>query len=122
MGLDMYVNAVTNRPAVEVDFTVNDVEAELHYWRKHPNLHGWMERLYLSKGGTHPEFNGTTVLLTPVDIDLLEIAITKKQLPETDGFFFGASDGTEITDDLAFITKARAAFANGLFIYYCSSW
>jgi hypothetical protein len=35
------------------------------------------------------------------------------ELHHTDGFFFGASDGTEIDDDLRFIRKAREAIAAG---------
>ncbi|ODR91767.1 hypothetical protein A8M32_08600 [Sinorhizobium alkalisoli] len=38
-------------PAAPVDFEVEEATA-LHYWRKHPNLHGWMERLYREEGGT----------------------------------------------------------------------
>ena len=28
-----------------------DAYTEIAYWRKHPNLHGWMEDLYYKKGG-----------------------------------------------------------------------
>lgn len=34
--------------ASSVDFEVETL-AELHYWRKHPNFHGWMEKLYPRK-------------------------------------------------------------------------
>jgi hypothetical protein len=45
MGLDMYAMTTTEAVADAVDFKVG-IAAELHYWRKHPNLHGWMEALY----------------------------------------------------------------------------
>jgi hypothetical protein len=124
MGLDQYVFAIEQAPSKPVEF--GEVEAkesqELHYWRKHPDLHGWMEGLYRTKGGRESEFNWVPVVLTVADIDLLEIAVKKKKLPPTSGFFFGQSDGSEIEDDLLFIRKARKALAEGLTIYYTSSW
>lgn len=126
MGLDMYA-FTTGRSAATtpVDFKPNasgqDI-TELHYWRKHPNLHGWMEDLYRRKGGRSPDFNCNTVELTLADLNELEAAIRAGALPPTAGFFFGESDGTEREDDLAFITKARAALAEGLVVYYDSWW
>ena len=31
---------------------------EIAYWRKHPNLHGWMEQLAEQKGLEYGSFNG----------------------------------------------------------------
>jgi hypothetical protein len=42
--------------ASSVDFEVETL-AELHYWRKHPNLHGWMEQHYREKGDSAKSFN-----------------------------------------------------------------
>jgi hypothetical protein len=50
MGLDMYAFKTKEAIEIEVDFQVKEVE-EIHYWRKHANLHGWMENLYETKGG-----------------------------------------------------------------------
>ena len=121
MGLDMYVRTTKRRLKTPIDFTTKDTDTELYYWRKHPNLHGWMEQLYRAKGGTD-EFNCTTVQLTVGDIDNLDLVIRTGKLPETCGFFFGMSDGNECEDDLEFIAKARAAFANGLSVYYYAWW
>ena len=112
MALDMYART-TRRLKSPTDFATKSADRELHYWRKHPNLHGWMENLYSRKSGTQ-EFNCTTVQLTLEDIDLLKVAIDENKLPQTCGFFFGESDGSEREDDLAFIAKARAAFEQGL--------
>jgi hypothetical protein len=125
MGLDMY--AFTAPRAIvtaEVDFKPTDKSgvAELHYWRKHPDLHGWMEALYRRKGGASADFNCDTLNLSAADLDELEAAIQSRVLPSTSGFFFGASDGSEIDDDLAFIAQARAALAEGLAVYYDSWW
>jgi hypothetical protein len=50
-------------PKSDVDFDGNDA-IELYYWRKHPNLHGWMESLYYEKGGTADNFNCVNLQLT----------------------------------------------------------
>src|ERR1700723_1564892 len=95
MGLDMFAYVTDATPATPVDFPEPEKCEELHYWRKHPNLHGWMQRLYEAKGGTNPDFDLDPVILTSADLDKLEAAITGNGLPETSGFFFGASDGSE---------------------------
>jgi len=121
MGLDMYARTTKRRLKSPIDFAEREADQELHYWRKHPNLHGWMEYLYRAQGGTK-EFNCVTVQLSPTDIDALEVAINDGDLPETSGFFFGESDGSEREDDLTFIAKAREAFKQGLCVYYNSWW
>ncbi|MGB3832647.1 MAG: phosphoglycerate kinase [Mesorhizobium sp.] len=120
MGLDMYACTLREPPATPVDFKADEV-SELHYWRKHPNLHGWMEQLYREKGGTQ-EFNCVNLQLAAADLDRLEVAIRAGNLPRTAGFFFGASDGTETEGDLGFIAKAREALAAGLTVFYSSWW
>src|SRR6056297_253171 len=99
MGLDMY--ALTTDKTVEqtVDFSAEGA-TEFYYWRKHPNLHGWMQRLYFEKGGQDETFNCATVKLCADDLDALESDIKAGNLPTTQGFFFGASDGSETEDDL----------------------
>lgn len=124
MGLDMYAKTI---PAEDiegqlVDVWVGDNATELHYWRKHPNLHGWMEMLYRSREGENDEFNTSSVVLTPEDLDALEQDILDSNLPKTSGFFFGSSDGQEKDDDLAFIAKARDAHAAGLAVVYYAWW
>lgn len=121
MGLDMFALTTTETLASEVDFE-NERHQELHYWRKHPNLHGWMEDLYRDKGGSANSFNCVNLALTAPDLDRLEADIRQRQLPKTSGFFFGESDGSETRDDLSFVAKAREAIAAGLTVYYTSWW
>jgi hypothetical protein len=121
MGLDMYASTVTEKPASEVDFEVKACEP-LHYWRKHPNLHGWMARLYEAKGGQDEDFNCVNLHLTAHDLGALEAAIKADGLPFTTGFFFGESEGSEYADDLAFIARAREAIAAGRFVVYSAWW
>lgn len=133
MGLDMfaYAGVISNQH----DFFVNDqeqVEAnepprEIAYWRKHPNLHGWMEQLWRNKNNTHGlndiTFNGIELELTWEDLDALEMDIKNGQLPSTSGFFFGTpADDYYRVQDLEFVRNARAEIFMGLRIFYNSSW
>lgn len=121
MGLDMYACTINREPPRPVDFKADDA-VEIHYWRKHPNLHGWMERLYREKGGKDDSFNCVNLQLTRADLDALDDAIRSRSLPSTSGFFFGESDGSEADDDLQFVAKAREAIAAGLTVFYSSWW
>lgn len=123
MGLDMNAWVTKAMPENGVDFqTHNFNPTELHYWRKHPNLHGWMEDLYYKKGGKAESFNCVNVELNMSDLDFLEEDIKNGNLPKTGGFFFGESNGTETEDDLEFISKARKAIEEGNYVYYNSWW
>lgn len=101
---------------------------EIAYWRKHPNLHGWMEQLWRSKGAPadlddDTMFNGVELELTWEDIDMLENDIKQGALPGTNGFFFGdPADDYYREDDLKFIKEARAQLFLGLKVFYNSSW
>ena len=89
MGLDMFAFSTKAKPKTEVDFeTKNFDPEEIHYWRKHPNLHGWMRNLYEEKGGDkNSSFNGDCVVLTESDLDDLEHDLKQYDLPQTSGFF-----------------------------------
>ncbi len=121
MGLDMYAMITKEELDAEVDFKVTEC-TEIHRWRKHPDLHGWMEELYFEKGRTAHCFNCVFVVLTADDLFRLEEAIHEGTLPNTRGFFFGNSDGSERDDDMFFIRKAREAIADGYTVYYNSWW
>jgi hypothetical protein len=99
--------------------------AALAYWRKHPNLHGFIEEIYRRKGGKDfqwDQFSGP-VVLDREDIDAIEQATTKGELPFTQGFFFGQSE-REYHDPLTleFCKRARAAIEAGKTVIYDSSW
>jgi hypothetical protein len=122
MGLDMYAYAAA-KP--NMDWNSNN-QRELAYWRKHPNLHGWMEQLWHSRNTdptTDPMFNGVELELTWEDIDQLEHDIQNNLLPSTSGFFFGDdSDNYYKQQDLDFVKQARAELFSGLKVFYNSSW
>ena len=137
MGLDMYAYAAA-RAGQQTEFyegAVWDEELkesvnldvikprEIAYWRKHPNLHGWMERLAESKGLDYDTFNGVELELTFDDIMQLERDINNSNLPSTEGFFFG-SDADEYykEHDLAFVYEAKSRLFLGQRVFYNSSW
>ena len=124
MGLDMYACKTKAKPKSKVDFEWGDNDGELFYWRKHPNLHGWLEKLYRKHNGKDEMFNCSCIELSDIDLDALEAAIGEDSLPGTSGFFFGSSgcDEEERKRDLDFVSKARKAIADGWHVYYTSSW
>lgn len=116
MGLDMY--AYIARKKGDDLSTVR----EIAYWRKHPNLHGWMENLYRDRGGNET-FNGVELELSWEDVDRLEKTIKAGKLPFTEGFFFGQpADNIYYEDDLKFCINAKAELFLGLKVFYNSSW
>jgi hypothetical protein len=120
MGLDMYARKTKKKISKMVGFKDRQLES-FYYWRKHPNLHGWMETLYFLKGG-RSEFNLEPVQLTLTDLDHLERDLRAGRLVHTTGFLFGESDGTEVEGDLEFVALARAAIHDGYTVYYTSWW
>ncbi|CZT38071.1 hypothetical protein [Rhizobium sp. 9140] len=120
MGLAMFAIKTPKQIRKSVDF--KDRQGEyFHVWHKHPDLHTWIEELYLEKGGAHL-FNKVNVRLTLDDLDRLERAIEEKLLPKTVIFTFGISDGSEMEDDLEFVAKARTAIHEGYSVYCQSNW
>ena len=123
MGLDQYATARRGEGTIDEDgFTHYKDSIELAYWRKHPNLQGWMEDLWLAKGG-ECEFNCVDLELKIEDLDLLEQSLDESALPETVGFFFGAnSDDHYSEQDREFIVQARASIKQGYKVIYHSWW
>lgn len=129
MGLDMFAWRVKAEDAIgDFEIARNEEDSakveEIFYWRKHHDLHGWMESLYRIKGGTKKSFNCVPVRLTMNDLQLLESAVLENRLPKTQGFFFGTNppDELSIKRDMEFISTAKIAISMGDAIYYDSWW
>lgn len=139
MGLDQYAYAGRDGQAAAYQSQEGDWDpitqewvskgpvskpVELAYWRKHPNLHGWMQKLWEAKGGSG-NFNGDELELTWEDIDILEHDIKKGHLAHlnTEGFFFGKpADNHYYEQDLKFCIDAKAEIFLGFKVFYNSSW
>lgn len=112
MGLDMYLegrkfllndweNPTNNRS--EDGFKIKEVTLELGYWRKHPNLHGYIVQTFANGVDECQDIE-----LSIKNCEQIIAAVKAKQLPNTTGFFFGASDGNEIDEDVKIFEKAIA--------------
>jgi hypothetical protein len=156
MGLDMYAYAVdkenAHRPYAELskedgDFidehgweaeNPNRRLVEIHYWRKHNALHGWMQSLWESRGCPLPDgreggnamgdFNCVPLELAEEDLKRLRDDIKNRRLKPQAGFFFGSTeysdeDWEEYTkQDLEFVENASKVIADGGKVYYDSWW
>lgn len=95
MGLDMYLKGekfywTTNDPKNELKedgFRVTEKILRLGYWRKHPNLHGYIVNTF-NKGVD----DCRNIYLDIDDCISIMRAIKENKLPHTEGFFFGQSD------------------------------
>ena len=110
MGLDMHLNGsqyfwgsdlklpeLSHRP-------LKTAEVEIGYWRKHPNLHGYIVDRF-AEGVDECQ----RIHLTMADIDQIILAINDAILPHTEGFFFGKSELTQEQKayDLSIFEEAR---------------
>jgi len=112
MGLDMYLTGEKHyfayppeeaRISIEDGFEVRSKMLRLGYWRKHPNLHGYIVNTFADG-----EDKCQQIELDESRIAEIISAIKAENLPHTEGFFFGASDGTEKEEDLKVFTAALA--------------
>ena len=105
MGLDMYLNSRIYHSGITYDenkkmrerkletvegFKKKATELEIAYWRKHPNLHG-----YIVKTFNEGEDDCRPIELTPENLNQIANAIEKNELPYTQGCFFGSSEDHE---------------------------
>ena len=125
MGLDQFVLVKADRQPAP--------HRVIGQWRKHPNLHGWMEDLWLDKGkpdgADGREFNCVELPLLEEDILFCMEAIQNKQLPHTEGFFFGDEDEwsedereSQRQEDLAIMKECLAEVQSGREVIYDSWW
>ena len=109
MGLDMYLNGeryFMGRPPREAGkITVKAEIYDLGYWRKHPNLHGYIVQTFADGVDECQE-----IALGEERLAQIIEAVRAKELPHTIGFFFGASEGTddEAAEDIAILQSALA--------------
>lgn len=114
MGLDMYltgekymardfVNPDNNEK--EDGFRIDSKRLELGYWRKHPNLHGFIVQTFADGVDQCQE-----IFLGPDKIDKIIAACRKMELPHTTGFFFGESEMTpeQMEEDVLTFEQAKA--------------
>ena len=119
MGLDQYAYVLRE----------DGETLEIARWRKHPDLHGWMEKLWVKKDRPVPEgweptdiFNCVPLELDEGDIEALSSDLENNALPHTEGFFFGQTQPEELSTDELFVQRARGNFGLGNRVFYDSWW
>lgn len=112
MGLDMYLCGEeffwTNWEHPEKNlkkdgFKVTGMRLELGYWRKHPNLHGFIVKEFADGVDECQEIE-----LTQDDLLAIIKATKEHNLPATEGFFFGESSAGDDEPTIEIIQKALA--------------
>lgn len=109
MGLDMYLEGVLESSRV----------VELGYWRKHPNLHGYIVKTF-AQGIDECQ----KIPLTANDLQNILTASEENRLPFTTGFFFGVSDPEHKQETKEILTNAIAWLKENpnRTLYYQASW
>ena len=131
MGLDMYLEGekylFNDRENPQNDLREDGYEVRskilrLGYWRKHPNLHGFIVKTFAD--GID---NCEPIALEDTDIERIIEAVARDDLPHTEGFFFGVTDGTEKDETIRIFTAALAWLrikqdTGFRTVYYRASW
>jgi hypothetical protein len=109
MGLDMYLCGKNK----------NNEEIELGYWRKHPDLHGYIVQNFA--GGVD---ECQRIPLSAMDLASIVSDIEDKKLPKTEGFFFGSSGPEDDAPSIDILNEAIDWLLEneGSTIYYQASW
>lgn len=110
MGLDMYI--------FQTKEGYSNMDSELAYWRKHPNLHGYIVNTF--KNGVD---DCEPIELSQVDVIKIYDAVSKDELPFTEGFFFGTSRPEQKTETLNKLREVLDFIKNNKkSVYYQASW
>lgn len=124
MGLDQYAY----KSIFSSDLFTPDNHEKIFYWRKNPDLHGWMEKLWEQRNedtiinSPEMQFNTVYLELTLDDLTDLEYQNEGETLPETKGFFFGKTEESDKEKNKEFIEIARQAINDDYRVYYFSWW
>lgn len=120
MGLDMYIRYGNLTPEQQEAESYEDwKKRELCYWRKHPNLHG-----YIVKTFARGEDECQQIPLTVADVQRILKASQGNRLPKTDGFFFGQSQPSDKADTKVQLEALLTWMADhpSERVYYQASW
>jgi hypothetical protein len=86
------------------------------------NIPSILEKI-LENASNQRVFNCQPVRLNLSDLEQLETAVNRGELPATSGFFFGDNADEEYKEqDLQFIKMSREAINHGYQVYYNSWW
>lgn len=104
-------------------------EEDIKYWRKHSDLHGFMQEIYAQRGGEE-SFNCIPLLLNKEDCinisayakEQLDKYSKNKDIKHTEGFFFGSSCEEDWIETIATFANVLATVDFDKETVYYSSW
>ena len=132
MGLDMYLYGEkfywTNwkdpsKDLLEDGFKLQSKILYLGYWRKHPDLHGFIVKTFANGRDECQRIH-----LTGEDLIKIIEAVKSNTLPHTEGFFFGTSENADEQNTIEQLEKAlewiQSVHEEGISrqVYYEASW
>jgi hypothetical protein len=132
MGLDMYLHGEKffwtdwdhpENTRMEDGIKVSSLEVELGYWRKHPDLHGFIVQTF-AEGKDECQ----RIPLDEKQLRQTLDAVLAEALPHTEGFFFGQSQSSDKGDSLKqlkaaiewLMTEEKKGVSRS--VYYRASW
>lgn len=117
MGLDMYLYGESGHLLGS-----ESNSEQIGYWRKHPNLHGYIVNEFASGVDECQK-----IYLDADSLEKIKEAISNRELPHTTGFFFGESREDSDTDSEYFLNKAMQYLRDSKpgetrKVFYQASW
>jgi hypothetical protein len=106
MGLDMMLYA---REVIEEgdDVSEDARQIEIGTWRKHPDLHSYIETLWRAETGSTEDFNCIDYKLSRKQIiDIILLTVTETMPKSKGGFFFSESKLTDISHTITLMGSA----------------
>jgi hypothetical protein len=94
-----------------------DTDSEIAYWRKHPNLHGFIVNTFADGIDECQK-----IPLTLENLEKIISAVAADSLPDTEGCFFGASFPEYRESTLEQLHEVRKLVESGFSVYYQASW
>lgn len=106
---------------------VDSERKEIGYWRKHPDLHGFVEELWRARNSEQEcgSFNCEDLELSEEDILQIINCSKDKSFSKHDGtkwFFFGQTDGHHHEKTVEIMENALQLKRQGKRIFYSSWW
>lgn len=122
---ETYISKDRENPSnhiIEEGYRLKGKQYDLGYWRKHPDLHGFIVTEFAD--GID---DCRRIHLDPEQIKRIILALQRNELPHTEGFFFGASenDDEQIREGVEIFSKALVWLLSDEWsrsIYYQASW
>lgn len=110
-------------PIGEIETSDKFAMEEIKYYRKFNALHGLLDDLYLSRGGS--DMNCVLVNVNLEDVNLIKEHCLNKTLEPREGFFWGSQDPVtdEEYEELYNLTiLMEEMLSEGWIIGYCGYW